>query len=252
MIKIIQTSHFVNQKVTNSFAEGCNGHKIDVHKYKFKTEDFIATYGILRGTGEILKKAKNYYYIDHGYFESSKRQFDQDGKTSIENLSGYFRIVKNDLVHDGSGNHNDIRLKKLNINFKQIRKNGEYIILSEPSKFAKNFYNLHNWTSKTLAKLKQNTDRKIFVHSKYSPIPLDKLLEQAWAFVSFQSTGGFKSMISGVPAHFTHNKLKSINSIENIESGTINYKIFKNLSFGQWTLNEMKSGEAWESIKKHA
>ncbi len=59
-------------------------------------------------------------------------------------------------------------------------------------------------------------------------------------------------MISGVPAHFTHNKLKSINSIENIESGTINYKIFKNLSFGQWTLNEMKSGEAWESIKKHA
>ena len=27
-------------------------------------------------------------------------------------------------------------------------------------------------------------------------------------------------------------------------------KVFKNLSYNQWTLNEFKSGEAWEYINK--
>mgnify|MGYP006115231101 CR=1 FL=1 len=250
MIKIIQTNHFVNQEVTNNFSKGCGGQKISVDKYSFNQNDTIATYGILRGTEIILKKAENYYYIDHGYFESSKRKFEKTGTTSIENLSGYFRIVKNDLIHDGSGNYDEIRLKKLKINFKEIRKKGDFIIISEPSDFVKNFYNLKNWTQNTIEKLKNKTDRKIFVHNKNSPIPLDRLLQNAWAFVSFHSTGGFKSMINGVPAHFTHKKLQSINSIENIESGQIDYKIFNNLSYGQWTLNEMKSGEAWEKMQK--
>ena len=55
-------------------------------------------------------------------------------------------------------------------------------------------------------------------------------------------------MIQGVPAHFTYNKLKSINSIEEIEKGKIDYQIFNNLAYGQWTMEEMKSGEMMEYL----
>ena len=55
-------------------------------------------------------------------------------------------------------------------------------------------------------------------------------------------------MVKGVPAHFTHAKLKNINSVENIESGNINHDVFNSLSYNQWTLKEIETGEAWENI----
>ena len=40
----------------------------------------------------------------------------------------------------------------------------------------------------------------------------------------------------------------SNSKIQNIENPTIDYKIFNNLAYGQWTLKEIESGEAWENI----
>ena len=139
---------------------------------------------------------------------------------------------------------------KLNIRIKKTRDSGEFIILSEPSIHVKKFFQLDDWVKNTIEEISKYTDRKIFVHNKQSKISLDLLLSKAWAFVSDQSTAGFKAMISGVPAHFTNKTLKSINSIKEIENGNIDRKIFYNLAYGQWTLNEMQSGETWEYIKK--
>ena len=36
-----------------------------------------------------------------------------------------------------------------------------------------------------------------------------------------------------------------------IRSNYETYKIFNNLAYGQWTLKEMESGEAWENITKN-
>ena len=110
---------------------------------------------------------------------------------------------------------------------------------------------MSNWVNATIEKIQKHTDRKIFLHNKTSKIPLDLLLDKAWAFVSFQSTAGFKAMIKGVPAHFTYDSLKNINSIEEIENGKIDKDIFASLSYNQWTLKEFESGEAWEYISKN-
>ena len=238
---VIQTDHFVNQRVTNSFAEGTKAKLININHYKFDKNDQLATYGILRGTGELLRKSKNFYYIDHGYVATSDRAFSDKG-TLIKNLNGYFRIVKNDFIGFDLKKYDSDRLNKLDINFSPIRITGEYIILSEPSIHMKNFFNVHNWVEETISNIKKYTDRKLYVHNKFSEIPLEILLKRAWAFVSFQSTAGFKSMIKGVPAHFTHNKLSKINSLENIENGEISFDVFKSLSYNQWTLQEMQEG----------
>ena len=185
--------------------------------------------------------------MDHGYFNQSNRKF-ENNRTKILNLDGYFRIVYNNFVHNGDGNYPDDRLKKLNLNFKKQSNLGSYIILSEPSDAMKKIYNEEDWINKITNKLKKLTDRQIVVHNKYSNKPLDELLLNAWAFVSLQSTAGFKAMLNGVPAYFTEKTLKNINLIEEIETPKIDYKIFNNLAYGQWTLKEIESGEAWEKI----
>tara|TARA_B100001057_G_C22305991_1_gene740158 strand:- start:121 stop:627 length:507 start_codon:yes stop_codon:yes gene_type:complete len=165
-------------------------------------------------------------------------------------LDGYFRIVYNNFIHNGEGDYPNDRLKKLNLNFIDQVKTGEIIILSEPSKAMKKIYKAYNWVEETIEMIKKYSDRKIIVHNKFSKTPLDKLLKNAWSFVSLQSTAGFTAMVNGIPAYFTEPSLQNINRIEEIESPKINYKIFNNLAYGQWTLNEIKSGEAWEAISK--
>ena len=62
----------------------------------------------------------------------------------------------------------------------------------------------------------------------------------------------FKFLFNGVLPSFDHEKtLRIINPIEEIENPKINYEIFNNLAYGQWTLKEIESGEAWEVISKN-
>ena len=187
--------------------------------------------------------------MDHGYFKQSRRSF-TNNKTNILDLNGYFRIVFNDFWHDGKGNKPSDRFKKLNISFKDVKKKGDYIILSEPTEEAKKYYNLHDWTNETVNQIKKFTDRKIITHHRNSTAPLSDILNNAWAFVSDHSSAGFKSMIEGVPAYFTNNTMKKISSIENIEKHEIDYSIFNNLAYGQWTIKEIESGEFWDFFSK--
>lgn len=243
---VIYTDHIMNKTLCYNFAKGSNAlmcHINDFNDY----DKTIATYGVLRGTFETIQKVKNYYYMDHGYFNQSNRKF-ENKRTNVIDMNGYFRIVYNNLIHNGGGNSPDDRLKKLNLNFVEQKNFGDNIILSEPSEIMKKIYNAHNWVSDTKEIVKKFSDRNIIVHNKFSKKPLDELLNNAWSFVSLQSTAGFKAMVRGIPAYFTETSLKNINRIEEIENPKINYKIFNNLAYGQWTLKEIESGEAWNII----
>tara|TARA_B100000989_G_scaffold295766_1_gene277476 strand:+ start:1140 stop:1898 length:759 start_codon:yes stop_codon:yes gene_type:complete len=243
---VIYTDHTVNKTVCYNFAKGSNSLLCHVNDFKDYNKT-IATYGVLRGTYELIQKVKNYYYIDHGYFNQSQRAFNNN-RTNVINLDGYFRIVKNNFIHNGDGNYPSDRFKKLNLKIVDIKKSGNYIILSEPSDTMKKLYNVPKWTEETKKLVQKFSDRKIIVHNKFSKEPLTSLLKEAWAFISLQSTAGFKAMLNGVPAYFTDRTLEYIGKFQDIENPRINYKIFDNLAYGQWTLKEMESGEAWKSI----
>ena len=107
------------------------------------------------------------------------------------------------------------------------------------------------WTEDTTRLVKKYSDRRIIVHNKLSKNPLSSLLKDAWAFVSLQSTAGFTAMTNGVPSYFTEKTLSHIGKIQNIENPIIDHKIFNNLAYGQWTLKEMETGEAWENISSN-
>lgn len=246
---VIYTDHIMNKTLCYNFAKGSNSLMCHVNNFK-EYNRTIATYGILRGTLEIITKVKNYYYMDHGYFNQSKRIFDNN-ITNVVNLDGYFRLVYNNFIHNGAGNYPSDRFKKLDLRVSDQIKSGKYIILSEPSEAMKKMYNVPEWLEDTKALVKKYSDREIVIHNKFSKKPLKELLKKAWAFVSLQSTAGFTAMLNGVPAFFTDKTLQSISNILNIENPEIDYAIFNNLAYGQWTLKEIESGEAWENILKY-
>ena len=246
---VVYTDHIINKTLCYNFAKGSDSLMCHVSNFRDYNKS-IATYGVLRGTLEIINKVKNYFYMDHGYFNQSKRSF-EDNRTNIINLDGYFRIVFNNFVHNGEGNYPNDRLEKLNLKILDQKKYGNYIILSEPSEVMKKLYNVPNWTEDTLKLVRKYTDRKVVVHNKFSEKPLNLLLKDAWAFVSLQSTAGFTAMSKGIPSYFTEATLSHIGKIKNIENPNINYKIFNNLAYGQWTLKEIETGEAWENILKY-
>ena len=246
---VIYTDHIVNKTVCYNFAKGSDSLLCHVNNFR-EYNRTIATYGVLRGTYEVIKKVKNFYYMDHGYFNQSERAF-TNNRTNIINLNGYFRVVQNNFIHNGKGNYPEDRFKKLNLKILDHNKNGTFIVLSEPSDAMKKLYNVPKWLEDTKKQIKKYSDRKIIVHNKFSKKPLNELLKDAWAFVSLQSTAGFKAMLNGVPAYFTDSSLRYISKIENIEKPIINYKIFNNLAYGQWTLKEIENGEAWRIISKN-
>jgi hypothetical protein len=245
---VIYTDHIMNRTLCYNFAKGADSPMCHIKNFK-EYDKTIATYGVLRGTFELIKKVNNFFYMDHGYFNQSRREF-INNTTNIINMDGYFRIVFNDFIHNGTGDYPNDRLKKLNLNIIEQIKVGSYIILSEPSEVMKKIYDKPNWVIDTKKTLKKYTDRPIIVHNKFSKKNLDELLKDAWAFVSLQSTAGFKAMAKGVPAYFTDQSLKNVAKINDIENPKIDYKIFNNLAYGQWTLKEIGSGEAWECILK--
>ena len=243
---VIYTDHITSKTVCYNFAKGSDSLLCHVNKFE-EYNKTIATYGVLRGTLEVIRKVKNYFYIDHGYFNQSKRSF-ENKRTNIINLDGYFRIVHNNFIHNGKGNFPSDRLSKLNLKILDQKKTGEYIILSEPSETMKKMYNVPNWIEETTRLVKKYSDRSIIVHNKLSKKPLNLLFNDAWAFISLQSTAGFTALSNGVPSYFTEKTLSHIGKIQNIENPIIDYKIFNNLAYGQWTLKEIETGEAWENI----
>ena len=245
---VVYTDHIMNRTLCYNFAKGADSPMCHINDFR-EYQTTIATYGVLRGGFELMQKVNNFFYMDHGYFNQSKREF-VNNKTNVVNMDGYFRIVFNSFIHNGEGDYPDDRLIKLNLDIVEQNKLGNYIILSEPSETMKKIYNKPNWVNDTKKILETITDRKLVVHNKFSKENLDNLLKNAWAFVSLQSTAGFKAMLKGVPAYFTDPSLKNVAKIEDIENPRIDYKIFNNLAYGQWTLEEISSGEAWESTLK--
>lgn len=243
------TDHFVNKTVMQFFAKSLNIELLSIDQYRQDDQTFCS-YGILRGTSDPIKVSKNFIYLDHGFFGSSLRSFTESKNTVLKGLDGYFRILKNDLYFNLEySNTNSLRFNNLDISLKDLNKNGKYIILSEPSEYTRNFLGLENWTKNTINELKKYTDREIIVHNKFHNTPLKELFYKAYAFVSLQSTAGFKAICEGVPAYFTHNTLKKFGNISTIEDRLLNHDVLFAASNSQWRLKEFFNDSFQNYIK---
>ena len=239
----------MSQHLCKAFAQGCRGDlavcdsrgNFTVPPSLKRSRDRIATYGILRGSGEAIKKAKDFWYIDHGYLGARKAPL----------LSGYFRITKNALWHNGKGDHPSDRLENVlaSAGLGKIRprkKDGKNIILIPPSQYMAPYLGLENWANETISKIKQYTDRPIIISSKKEN-PVHQTLSEAWAVVTDHSNAAIDAIMYGIPIIMT-NPAREYGKIESIEDPLFDQSILNTLSYNQWTISEIKSGKAWREL----
>ncbi len=168
-----------------------------------------------------------------------------------------WRIIPNALHCNWVKDYPDDRFKKLKIQVKEWRSNGDHILVCPSSPTMNRFYDQNNWLNDTVSILKKYTDRPIKIRNKpranntsgpaVAKIPFEEDIKNAWAVVTLTSIAGIEAACLGVPV-FCHasspcNALGNT-SLENIELPKLaDRKSWLNtLAYYQYTENEIKNG----------
>jgi len=256
------SGHKWSKMVCNAFAEG-SGLPLVPAAPLLPGDVFM--YGALRGLLPTLNQAKRegrtWYYADNGYFKSGKTE------------NSYFRITRNALQHDGSG---DLpfprhlareRWKKLGLQIQPWRRLGAHIIVCPPGRlFGATFgFSADDWLAQTLATLRKHTKRELRVRQKMSwndvkprmiNRPLADDLQGAWALVTHSSNSAVEALLAGVPVFCTASCGAS--ALAQTDLSLIEAPLIHDnrphwaavLASNQWSLAEMKKGLAWEMLNE--
>lgn len=171
------------------------------------------------------------------------------------------------------------RWEKLNIKTPEWRKDGDHILVLGQTPHGVGITNIASrdifkWSNATLKTIRQFTDRKIIykAHPVQRKMPksvkncemigadfgynLKSLLDGAWCTVASASNGACDSILAGVPV-ITDNSMSlayevaehDIRNIEQPRTPCI-HQWLNDIAYAQWRIDEMKSGETWNFIKK--
>lgn len=253
---VYQTNHAINQRMSQSLAKGFGASMAPaVHRF----EGLSIVYGILRGTGDIIKDAiaanADYLYCDHSFFGKYRMRM-MEARPVLDPKQTYFRLIKNGRTCHEIMDFDDSRLQKLKFDLKPWRTNGEHILVAPMSKFVAEYLSDEKgvvdpdlWLSRTIHHLSQLTDRQLIIRPKDSSEPLYKQLENAWAVVCFDSNIGVDAAMAGIPVFCAQNAASApvgnvfLNDIEHPETPD-REKWLAWLANQQFTLEEIENGTA--------
>ena len=211
----------------------------------------ISCFGILRGTGELLKQSKEFYYFDHAYLYGNRHS---PSKVTGERT---YRLTKNhyhiQTIQDLTDEDKE-RIKKYKVELKPWKDDGDYILIIAPSHFQINYHNIGSWVDDTIKTLKQYTDRPIKVRDKKSSKPLREEVQSAYAIVSHNSAVVVDAIVNGVPVFCDKMNmgvpmgLTDFSKIEQpIRPARLNW--IYSLLANQFTMTEIKNGTAWRKVQ---
>ena len=242
----------------------------------------VACFGVLRGTGDIMKKAKSdVYYFDHAYKFGNRHM---NSKQIIGER--IYRLTKNWQHIVSVKKLTDIDRKRIEkykpfINIKPWKKSGKDIVLCDIGQGAIDYYtskhyDVKQWFNQTLGRLKHiyggrpkdlnfivrgkpTPDKEYRVESQ-KPKSFDVHLYNAYAVVTFQSSIGITAILEGVP-HFcdvtsmcapvsrTGRGESSVNEIKDPFYPDTRIEWLNSLLANQFTMTEIRDGTAWKHVK---
>jgi len=286
MIYGYDTSRRTTTKVVRLFCEGAGGQvrrleQLDMDIQNSNVDDYFTSFGILRGTAQVYRKASNYLHIDHAYFLAGHKHTDES----------WYRVSKNGInMKDITKHYPEDRFNtyfKHHVNIKPWSLNTKgHILVLPPTQPTAWYTGDEDWLDNTLEWLKSVTDRKVIV--RYKPpvthvdehgFPVDNLkfekefreleplirqttfeedLEDAYCVVAYNSGAVVKATLEGVPVFSTENSpatpvafnWKDIENHEELKQEPNRQQYLNALSYHQFTLGEMRNGEAWRLIRK--
>jgi hypothetical protein len=291
-ILVYKTDYTLTANILNFFSDSINkyikGWKSEcVHIENFiqhgipEDVNAIATFGILRGTGHLLKEAAanniDRYFIDHAYFEPG-----YEGKC-------WLRISKNkhtiNYIKDISSYRWDNFFSEKNTikPWQKFEQRGSQILIIPPTNAICWYFDEHKWEENILNYLKKTVNRENYKNIKirYKPnepivdknghylglrqnskienVPLEDDLKNSSLVIAYNSQVALDATLKGIPVIVDkHNSCFEISfKLSDIEKG-LNNPVFdiepdrlglcKWLSYCQYNLEEIKSGFAWKTI----
>lgn len=231
-----------------AFAAGCGG-LVTADLTRLRPGAFAAfcsppVYPLLN---QAQVEGRDWYYGDHGYFHRFR----------------YYRITKNAYHHDGRGTAPPDRFRALQLNVHPAWNTGGSAIVVCPNspvymtQFAK--MDAHAWVLDVVARLGRVSDRPVIVrwksHATIRPLYLD--LHDAWMVVVFSSASAIEALMAGVPvctlAPWAATARMGITDLAQVESPiypdlTERDQFLFNLAAQQWTLPEIRCGDAWRCL----
>lgn len=197
----------------------------------------------------------------------------------IDGCWEYWRLSYNDhsptFTTLSKINHKSDRFDKLRYEIKPWRKH----TVTSPILYAGSSAKYHafqrmkdptSYAKKIVAEIRKYSDREIIYRPKPSwrgavevpgttysgpKDPLEPLMEKSHAVITHGSNICFETMLAGIPCIVTGTGVarsissSSISEVEYPKMGDREQLLY-NLAYHQWTLREMASGEAWETIKQ--
>ncbi len=211
------------------------------------------TYGNLRGLNTVLTQAqregRDWYYGDNGYFRPG-------------HYDGYYRVTRNAMQHDGSGEAGPARWQRLDKPLLPWKRGGSFVMVCPPGEvFARvNGFDAARWLAETVETLKRCTDRRIVVRGKPAKgapqAPLWKSLRDCHALVTHSSNSAVEALLFGVPVFCTSPcAARAMGSTELCSIESPRYPDGReawawNLAANQWTLDEMRDGTCWAALQR--
>lgn len=262
MYTIWRTGHHINEEVTKAIRIGSQ--KLSPHEPEFLVKDVSLrspgdpvnhsiAYGILRGTADVFKDCdaqhKEWWEIDRGYFKPA-------------HFNGYYRIsLKRTRAYysdEVAGGLPDDRFQALNVAIHPWRQEAKgYILLCPPTEPVCEFYgvNRNHWIDEFTKQAKEASGRLVRIRDKDTTTPLRYDLMECHAVITYNSNVALDALASGVPAISCNSEVRQWNNLtvfdlkkpysELIACNRL--KLFRFLSYCQFTLDEFKKGYAWKT-----
>jgi len=233
-------------------------------------EENLANPVLLRGisSGKIAhvvrENQQDYYFIETGYLGNYRSQNNPTGRKV------YHRIVRNEMQHTKIMDVSDDRWRSLvrfdpKLKYHGWRRGGSKILLVLPSQKPFQFFGeeRESWIKTVMRTLKKHTDREIVVRHKErrgdrteSNTIYDAMDKDIYALVTYNSIAAVEAVAHGIPAFAlapTAAAPVCSNDLTQIESPVrphpdIIYKWLCSIAYGQFTLDEMLTGQAWQMV----
>lgn len=270
MLLAIITGKTVQDNVIEAFAQNTGANVITIDKYLKDGQlpsrvQAVAIAGILRGNAKLLAECQakgiDYYYIDHAYFNSGYAK------------PTWMRITKNGFVQNAIVSNDPSRWNKFFQTPLQpyLYKNRKSILILPPSDAVAKVFGAQSWLPRIAQKIKQHTNRPLIIRHKPGPIlndnlitlkgrsnydypPMDEIWSKVYCVVAFNSNMAVDALIRGIPVITTpysatwpiSNKVESIENLIEFDRSAL----FSSLSWGQYNIDEMRSGYAYKNIIK--
>ena len=224
----------------------------------------VAVWGCLRGTEAVIDEAgqneQDWYFFDHAYvMNESKHMPNMKLKDRVYRVTKNAQLI-NDIDELSYDDYNRIEKYKEHVQLEPWKKDGKYILVFEPSDFAKRWWEVPNWTEDTIQLLKRNTNLEIRIRKKNSLISFESEVKGAKAVVSLQSAAAIQAHIWGIPgycaemsaaypvSHSLEMIQKGLDSIQYIPDDT-RQKWLNSILANQYTMTEIADGTCYNRLK---